>query len=372
MTARHGDAGGVQARLAGRMLFTSSAASAPSPTGARVGAGRGRGGRDVAAGGRRPRAGHRARAVAGRWSGSALTARRQAAGARRRRVPAGVLGGRRAAAGDVDVDEPMSTGTVHALDPAGVAVTPFPWATACCVRGRRRTATGRAGRARVGRRPRVTQSPVPDASASGALLASASEPPPANSMVLRRPSDTNPPLDCTFHRDVCAPALDDTAVTRMAANTDRGDPNPTPHATPHPSPFRPHDGVATPLPSWLKRGTRPNLAPAAKKFAPWHARVRRRPGAAPAPSRPAIADRSRTVARMPASHVVLLLWRAGRRHLQRRGRRRQPDLLPDPARARLPALTANITNTIGIWPGYVASAAGFRREIGDQSRASSA
>ena len=33
-----------------------------------------------------------------------------------------------------------------------------------------------------------------------------------------------------------------------------------------------------------------------------------------------------------------------------------------------PALTANITNTIGIWPGYLASAAGYRREIGDQSR----
>jgi uncharacterized protein len=31
-----------------------------------------------------------------------------------------------------------------------------------------------------------------------------------------------------------------------------------------------------------------------------------------------------------------------------------------------PALTANITNTIGIWPGYLASAAGFRKEIGDQ------
>lgn len=31
-----------------------------------------------------------------------------------------------------------------------------------------------------------------------------------------------------------------------------------------------------------------------------------------------------------------------------------------------PALTANIANTIGIWPGYVSSAAGFRREIGDQ------
>jgi uncharacterized membrane protein YfcA len=33
-----------------------------------------------------------------------------------------------------------------------------------------------------------------------------------------------------------------------------------------------------------------------------------------------------------------------------------------------PALTANITNTVGIWPGYLASAAGFRNEIGDQSR----
>ena len=31
-----------------------------------------------------------------------------------------------------------------------------------------------------------------------------------------------------------------------------------------------------------------------------------------------------------------------------------------------PALTANITNTVGIWPGYLASAAGYRREIGDQ------
>ena len=37
-----------------------------------------------------------------------------------------------------------------------------------------------------------------------------------------------------------------------------------------------------------------------------------------------------------------------------------------------PALTANITNTIGIWPGYLASAAGYRSEIGDQSRRLSA
>ena len=31
-----------------------------------------------------------------------------------------------------------------------------------------------------------------------------------------------------------------------------------------------------------------------------------------------------------------------------------------------PALTANITNTVGIWPGYVAGAAGFRHEISGQ------
>ncbi len=31
-----------------------------------------------------------------------------------------------------------------------------------------------------------------------------------------------------------------------------------------------------------------------------------------------------------------------------------------------PALTANITNTVGIWPGYLGGAAGFRTEIADQ------
>jgi hypothetical protein len=31
-----------------------------------------------------------------------------------------------------------------------------------------------------------------------------------------------------------------------------------------------------------------------------------------------------------------------------------------------PALTANVTNTVGIWPGYLGSAAGFRHEISDQ------
>jgi uncharacterized membrane protein YfcA len=32
-----------------------------------------------------------------------------------------------------------------------------------------------------------------------------------------------------------------------------------------------------------------------------------------------------------------------------------------------PALTANITNTVGIWPGYLGGAAGFRSEIADQT-----
>src|SRR5580700_6452064 len=31
-----------------------------------------------------------------------------------------------------------------------------------------------------------------------------------------------------------------------------------------------------------------------------------------------------------------------------------------------PALTANVTNTVGIWPGYTGSAAGFRQEISGQ------
>jgi uncharacterized protein len=33
-----------------------------------------------------------------------------------------------------------------------------------------------------------------------------------------------------------------------------------------------------------------------------------------------------------------------------------------------PALTANVTNTVGIWPGYAGSAAGFRQEISGQRK----
>ena len=33
-----------------------------------------------------------------------------------------------------------------------------------------------------------------------------------------------------------------------------------------------------------------------------------------------------------------------------------------------PALTANVTSTVGIWPGYLGGVAGFRREIAGQSQ----
>ncbi len=71
---------------------------------------------------------------------------------------------------------------------------------------------------------------------------------------------------------------------------------------------------------------------------------------------------------MPASHVLLLLL-AGVGAGIFNGVAGGGSLISFPILLALgyPALTANITNTIGIWPGYVASAAGFRREIGDQS-----
>ena len=71
---------------------------------------------------------------------------------------------------------------------------------------------------------------------------------------------------------------------------------------------------------------------------------------------------------MPASHVLLLLL-AGLGAGIFNGIAGGGSLISFPILLGLgyPALTANITNTIGIWPGYVASAAGFRREIGDQA-----
>src|ERR1700727_2041602 len=72
---------------------------------------------------------------------------------------------------------------------------------------------------------------------------------------------------------------------------------------------------------------------------------------------------------MPASHVVILLL-GGLGAGIFNGVAGGGSLISFPILLGLgyPALTANITNTIGIWPGYLASAAGYRREIGDQKR----
>ena len=72
---------------------------------------------------------------------------------------------------------------------------------------------------------------------------------------------------------------------------------------------------------------------------------------------------------MPASHVVLLVL-AGVGAGIFNGVAGGGSLISFPILLGLgyPALTANITNTVGIWPGYIASAAGYRSEIGDQSR----
>jgi hypothetical protein len=72
---------------------------------------------------------------------------------------------------------------------------------------------------------------------------------------------------------------------------------------------------------------------------------------------------------MPASHALLILL-AGVIGGIFNGVAGGASLITFPILLGLgyPALTANITNTIGIWPSYLGSATAFRREIGDQSR----
>ena len=115
---------------------------------------------------------------------------------------------------------PVSSGTAHELEPVGVAVTPAPCATASCVDVEARPDSDEVALVGHGLVDDAVDrhAPVPDASASGELLASASEPPPANCNWSRRSSDTKPPLDCTLHWLACAPAVDDTAHTAVKAN----------------------------------------------------------------------------------------------------------------------------------------------------------
>jgi uncharacterized protein len=76
-------------------------------------------------------------------------------------------------------------------------------------------------------------------------------------------------------------------------------------------------------------------------------------------------QRSRTLAphaRLPCR--VACVGRGRCRDLQRGSRPGSLISFPILVAMGYPALTANITNTIGLWPAYVASAAGFRRQIG--------
>jgi uncharacterized membrane protein YfcA len=72
---------------------------------------------------------------------------------------------------------------------------------------------------------------------------------------------------------------------------------------------------------------------------------------------------------MPASHALLILL-AGVVGGIFNGVAGGASLITFPVLLALgyPALTANITNTIGIWPSYLGSATAYRTEIGDQAR----
>jgi uncharacterized membrane protein YfcA len=72
---------------------------------------------------------------------------------------------------------------------------------------------------------------------------------------------------------------------------------------------------------------------------------------------------------MPASHALLILL-AGVVGGIFNGVAGGASLITFPVLLGLgyPALTANITNTIGIWPSYLGSATAYRHEIGNQAR----
>src|SRR5271167_3726772 len=92
------------------------------------------------------------------------------------------------------------------------------------------------------------------------------------------------------------------------------------------------------------------------------------PCTAPGPARRGYAARPVLLPTMPASHVALIVL-AGVGAGIFNGVAGGGSLISFPILLALgyPALTANITNTVGIWPGYLASAAGYRSEIGDQA-----
>ena len=145
---------------------------------------------------------------------------------------------------------PVLIGIVQFGGVDGVPVAPSPFATASCVLSSANPLSELVALVGQGLLEAAVerQAPVPEASASGVLLASASEPPPESWRVLRRSSDTNPPLPCTLHlRDLRAGGRRQCADNRHGHQADGGDSDATPHlVTPSVRPSPPMR-MATPL-----------------------------------------------------------------------------------------------------------------------------
>jgi hypothetical protein len=114
---------------------------------------------------------------------------------------------------------PVSMGSVQFFGVDGVPVLLEPLAIASCVLSRANPLSDDVALVGQGLLAAAVerQAPVPEASARGALVASASEPPPLSCNVLKRPKDTNPPFPWTFHCVTLAPAVEDSAVTTVMA-----------------------------------------------------------------------------------------------------------------------------------------------------------
>ena len=266
----------------------------------------------------------------------------QAAGARRRRVPAGVLGRRRAcrrrrrrSTAGVDAGRAACSMPVGRRGDAAA----LGHGVLCGGRGEpgqatrtRSSGTGSSTTPSRGRRRCPTPRPW------GALLASASEPPPANCRVLRRSSETNPPLACTLHwLGAARRRVDDTAPSTVTANRPTAAilirpliryPSPSSAHTEDSSAFVNETGDSAEPCAALRNNSGLVKPPCERPPCRAQRRDRSAVGSAVVPYCCAACP--------PPTSCCSLLGGSGCRHLQRRGRRRQPDLVPDPARAGLP------------------------------------
>jgi uncharacterized membrane protein YfcA len=123
----------------------------------------------------------------------------------------------------------------------------------------------------------------------------------------------------------------------------------------------------------LKRGTRANLASSHEKYEGFsrgltlHAAYGSEIGCKSAPTLDWKVNYVNVAVTLNAFHIILLIL-GGLGAGIFNGVAGGGSLISFPLLLGLgfPALTANLTNTVGIWPGYLGSAAGFRTQIADQ------